>query len=50
MIFGREINHDLDTGRNEQLYGHSARRTDPRNGLHGTYCDCLCRGEGEKPL
>lgn len=30
--------------------GHSARRTDPRNGLHGTYCDCLCRGEGEKPL
>lgn len=27
-----------------------AGRTDPRNGLHGTYCDCLCRGEGEKPL
>ena len=50
MIFGREINHDLDTGRNEQLYDHSARRTDPRNGLHGTHCDCLCRGEGEKPL
>lgn len=22
----------------------------PGNGLHGTHCDCLCRGEGEKPL